>query len=116
MPPVMPPVLPPVPFLSRRILLQAAAALAGAGLAPALLRPAHAADALITRPIPSSGERLPAMGIGTSRRYEVAVTPEATAPLREAVERFVALGGTVIDTAPSYGTAGRPRPHPPGPA
>ncbi|SOR28269.1 protein of unknown function [Methylorubrum extorquens] len=97
--------MPPVPPLSRRTLLQGAALTAGAGFAPALLRPARAADALITRPIPSSGERLPAMGIGTSRRYEVAATPEATAPLREAVERFVALGGRVIDTAPSYGTA-----------
>ena len=97
--------MPPVPPLSRRTLLQGAALTAGAGFAPALLHPARAADALITRPIPSSGERLPAMGIGTSRRYEVAPTPEATAPLREAVERFVALGGRVIDTAPSYGTA-----------
>jgi len=101
----MPPVLPSVSPLSRRTLLQGAAVLAGAGLAPVAPRPAHAADTLITRPIPSSGERLPAMGIGTSRRYEVAPTPEATAPLREAVERFVALGGRVIDTAPSYGTA-----------
>ncbi|MER2251933.1 aldo/keto reductase [Methylorubrum podarium] len=105
MPPILPPVLPPVPTLARRTLLQGTAALAAAGLTPALLRPSRAAEALISRPIPSSGERLPAMGIGTSRRYEVAVTPEATAPLREAVERFVALGGTVIDTAPSYGTA-----------
>ncbi|MBB2961849.1 aldo/keto reductase [Methylobacterium sp. R2-1] len=105
MPPVLPPVLLPLPPLSRRTLLQGTAALAGLGLAPAPLRPARAADTLITRPIPSSGERLPAMGIGTSRRYEVAATSEATAPLREAVERFVALGGRVIDTAPSYGTA-----------
>ncbi|MCJ2029369.1 aldo/keto reductase [Methylobacterium sp. J-043] len=101
----MPPVLPSVSPLSRRTLLQGAAVLAGAGLAPVAPRPARAADTLITRPIPSSGEQLPAMGIGTSRRYEVAPTPEATAPLREAVERFVALGGRVIDTAPSYGTA-----------
>ncbi|MEH3116238.1 MAG: aldo/keto reductase [Methylorubrum populi] len=101
----MPTVLPPVPPLSRRTLLQGAASVAGIGLAPALPRPARAADALIARPIPSSGERLPAIGIGTSRRYEVTVTPEAMAPLREAVERFVALGGRVIDTAPSYGTA-----------
>ena len=90
--------------ISRRTLLHGAA-LAAAG---ATLKgpPARAAEEpLIARPIPATGERLPAMGIGTSRRYEVAVTPEATAPLREAVERFVALGGKVIDTAPSYGTA-----------
>ncbi|MGU3540850.1 aldo/keto reductase [Methylobacterium sp. A54F] len=60
---------------------------------------------LIRRPIPSSGESLPALGIGTSRRYEVEPSPEKVAPLQEAVERFVALGGSVIDTAPSYGTA-----------
>ncbi|RZK81210.1 MAG: aldo/keto reductase, partial [Methylobacterium sp.] len=67
---------------------------------------AHAEPAgLIRRPIPSSGEMLPVLGIGTSRRYEVEPSPEKVAPLREAIERFVALGGSVIDTAPSYGTA-----------
>ena len=91
--------------ISRRTLLHGAA-LAAAGATLTGPPPARAAEeALIARPIPATGERLPAMGIGTSRRYEVAVTPEATAPLREAVERFVALGGNVIDTAPSYGTA-----------
>ena len=94
--------------------------LAGAALLPAALQasaqsaaqsatqsaaPAPAADALIRRPIPSSGEALPVIGIGTSRRYEVEPVPDKVDPLREAVERFVALGGTVIDTAPSYGTA-----------
>ncbi|KQT60140.1 aldo/keto reductase [Methylobacterium sp. Leaf456] len=91
--------------ISRRTLLHGAAlAAAGATLkGPGAARAAE--EPLIVRPIPSTGERLPAMGIGTSRRYEVAVLSEATAPLREAVERFVALGGKVIDTAPSYGTA-----------
>ena len=68
--------------------------------------PARAeAASLLRRPIPSSGETLPVIGIGTSRRYEVEPSAAAVAPLREAVQRFVALGGTVIDTAPSYGTA-----------
>ncbi|GJD72107.1 aldo/keto reductase [Methylobacterium goesingense] len=86
---------------------------AGAGLLPLsgllLARtpaPARAETVgLLRRPIPSSGETLPVVGIGTSRRYEVEPIPEKVAPLREAVQRFVALGGTVIDTAPSYGTA-----------
>jgi aryl-alcohol dehydrogenase-like predicted oxidoreductase len=89
------------------------AVLAGTGLLPLALpllgqavTPVRAEPAaLLRRAIPSSGETLPAIGIGTSRRYEVAPTPEAIAPLREAVLRFVALGGSVIDTAPSYGTA-----------
>ncbi|ONF45552.1 aldo/keto reductase, partial [Methylobacterium radiotolerans] len=87
--------------------------LAGTGLAPLMMplleraaTPARAEEGgLIRRTIPSSGETLPAMGIGTSRRYEVEPVPEKIAPLREAVQRFVALGGSVIDTAPSYGTA-----------
>ncbi|BAQ47493.1 MULTISPECIES: aldo/keto reductase [Methylobacterium] len=60
---------------------------------------------LIRRPIPSTGETVPAVGIGTSRRYDVATDSDAMAPLRETVARFVALGGTVIDTAPDYGRA-----------
>ncbi|MDP4022185.1 aldo/keto reductase [Methylobacterium sp. NEAU 140] len=85
--------------VSRRTLLAAAA------LAPLGARAARAEEPLIRRSIPSSGETLPAIGIGTSRRYEVAPTPEAVAPLKAAVETFVRLGGSVIDTAPSYGTA-----------
>jgi len=87
--------------------------LAGAGLLPlagplleSAAPPAWAESAgLLSRPIPSSGERIPVIGIGTSRRYEVEPTPDKIAPLREAVRRFVALGGSVIDTAPSNGTA-----------
>jgi aryl-alcohol dehydrogenase-like predicted oxidoreductase len=60
---------------------------------------------LIRRPIPSTGETVPAIGIGTSRRYDVAPDSEAVAPLRDSVATFVALGGTVIDTAPDYGRA-----------
>jgi aryl-alcohol dehydrogenase-like predicted oxidoreductase len=91
---------------SRRTILAGAALLPAAFPARAQSAPPPAqAGSLIRRPIPSSGEMLPAIGIGTSRRYEVEPVPEKVAPLREAVERFVALGGTVIDTAPSYGTA-----------
>ncbi|SFV14025.1 Predicted oxidoreductase [Methylobacterium sp. 174MFSha1.1] len=62
-------------------------------------------DGLIRRPIPSTGETVPAIGIGTSRRYDVAPDSEALAPLRETVATFVGAGGTVIDTAPDYGRA-----------
>jgi aryl-alcohol dehydrogenase-like predicted oxidoreductase len=81
------------------------AVIAAAALAPLAARFASAAEPLIRRAIPSTGEMLPAIGIGTSRRYEVEATPEKVAPLKDAVQTFVSLGGTVIDTAPSYGTA-----------
>ena len=81
------------------------AVIASAALAPLAPRFTWAADPLIRRPIPSTGEMLPAIGIGTSRRYEVEPTPDKVAPLKDAVQTFLSLGGSVIDTAPSYGTA-----------
>jgi len=56
---------------------------------------------LIRKAIPSSGEQIPVVGLGTNR-YGRAATDEARAPLRSALERFHQLGGCVIDTAPSY--------------
>ena len=59
----------------------------------------------IQRKIPSSGESLPVIGIGTARRYEAVTTEAERAPLREVLRQFKEMGGRVIDTAPSYGTA-----------
>jgi len=63
------------------------------------------AVSLIQRKIPSTGESLPIIGIGTARRYEAVKTETERAPLREVLRQFAALGGKVVDTAPSYGTA-----------
>ncbi len=60
--------------------------------------------ALIERPIPSSGERLPIVGVGTAVIYQNP-KPEELPPLRETLKAFPALGGRIIDTAPSYGRA-----------
>jgi aryl-alcohol dehydrogenase-like predicted oxidoreductase len=56
---------------------------------------------LITKPIPSSGEQLPVVGLGTNR-YSV-TDEEDLAPRREVLRRMPDLGLTVVDTAPSYG-------------
>ncbi|MEE8447287.1 MAG: aldo/keto reductase [Gemmatimonadota bacterium] len=61
--------------------------------------------AILQRPIPSSGELLPAVGIGTARRYDVGTSAAERASLREVLRAFPELGGKVIDTAPSYGAA-----------
>jgi aryl-alcohol dehydrogenase-like predicted oxidoreductase len=57
-------------------------------------------SALITKPIPSTGEKIPVIGMGTARFFD-AVTPE----LREVIKRFPELGGRVIDMSPSYSNA-----------
>lgn len=80
--------------LSRR-----AALAAGAGLF--LPGTAQAQGALRTRPIPHSGEKLPVVGVGTAGVFDVGARDRAgpTAVVRA----LVAGGGTVIDTAGSYG-------------
>ena len=54
--------------------------------------------------IPSSGEMVPPIGIGTNR-YGVGASEEERAPLRATMARFVELGGKVMDTAMIYGTS-----------
>ncbi|MGC3979702.1 MAG: aldo/keto reductase [Steroidobacteraceae bacterium] len=84
---------------SRRHLLQAGA-LAGAGMA--LGNTSLAADSatlpLITKAIPSTGEKMPVIGIGTNS-FRDANYDELSAVLK----RMQAMGGSLIDTAASYG-------------
>lgn len=56
---------------------------------------------LIGKAIPSTGERLPVVGLGTNN-YSV-TSAEDLAPRREVLQRMPDLGGKVIDTAPAYG-------------
>jgi aryl-alcohol dehydrogenase-like predicted oxidoreductase len=63
------------------------------------------AQPLLQKKIPSSGESMPIIGIGTARRYEEVKSDAEKVPLRETIRQFQALGGKVIDSSPSYGTA-----------
>jgi aryl-alcohol dehydrogenase-like predicted oxidoreductase len=82
---------------------------AGFGLGVAMLWPRDGllaqAQPLIQKKIPSSGESMPVIGIGTARRYEEVKSEAEKAPLRDTIRQFQALGGKVIDSSPSYGTA-----------
>ena len=60
---------------------------------------------LITRKIPSSGEELPVIGLGTSGPFEVGNSPRERTPLKEVLEAFFASGAKLIDTSPMYSTA-----------
>ena len=61
--------------------------------------------ALITRAIPSSGERLPAVGLGSSATFAEVARSADIAALREVLQALVEHGGRVVDTAPSYGAS-----------
>lgn len=91
-------------YFSRRDVLRVGATTA-AGLALGLPSLLQAQDNVITKPIPSSGERIPLIGIGTARRYDVASTDTELAPLRDVLRTLPTIGGNLIDTAPSYGNA-----------
>jgi len=60
---------------------------------------------LVSKPIPGTGEQLPVIGIGTARRFDVGTSAKERAPLREVLQNFPRMGGKLVDTAPSYGTA-----------
>lgn len=61
--------------------------------------------AAILRPIPSSGESIPVIGMGTSRTFDKGADAETVARLAKVMEAFFAGDGKVIDSSPMYGEA-----------
>ena len=95
-------------MFSRRQLLQFSAAglvLRPSGLLAANSTGQESVPELIQRAIPSSGELLPVIGMGTSRTFDTKATPEALANLTKIMTAFLAGGGRVIDSSPMYGRA-----------
>ena len=78
----------------------------GAGLSLALPGALFAATPapMLTRPIPSSGQRIPVVGLGSSATFSRTAS-EDSAALREVLRTLVEQGGAVFDTAPSYGAS-----------
>ena len=64
-----------------------------------------AAVTILQRPIPSSRETLPAVGLGTWRAFDVGASAAERAPLEAVLRRLVELGGRVVDSSPMYGAA-----------
>ncbi len=111
-------------YTRRRFLMSSVVAAAGIGLTscrdsvqartsagstasnvPAPTSPGAAGAAMRMRPIPSTGEKLPVIGMGTSGSFEVGASAAERDPLREVLKRFLEGGGSVIDTAPTYSVA-----------
>jgi aryl-alcohol dehydrogenase-like predicted oxidoreductase len=77
-----------------------------AGLAlPIGIRAANESSTMLTRVIPSSGDKLPVIGLGTWRAFDVDLTTDNRRQLEEVLSLFVKLGGSVIDSSPMYGRA-----------
>jgi diketogulonate reductase-like aldo/keto reductase len=92
------------PGSNRRKFLRQSAALATAWLLPSLSN-SDAAGIAIEKTIPSSGERLPVIGMGTSRTFNAAGDAAAMAALTGVLEAFFAHGGSLVDSSPMYGSS-----------
>ena len=77
-------------------------ALLAALAAGAAVKPCFAAMPLLSKKIPSTGESLPVIGLGTWQAFDVRGDSGA---LREVMKGFSALGGRVVDSSPMYGAA-----------
>lgn len=89
---------------SRRRLLESLLAVSGSLALPSL----HAATApapLLTRPIPSSGEQIPLIGLGSWITFNVGRDPQARTECAAVMRQFFAGGGRLIDSSPMYGSA-----------
>lgn len=80
------------------------------GTAATLILPVSAqgkseSSTMLTRIIPSSGEKIPVIGLGTWRAFDVDLTADIRRQLEDVLSVFVKLGGRVIDSSPMYGRA-----------
>lgn len=82
--------------------LLAAAASGLCGIAHAI-PPGPGAGSLHSRRIPSSGETLPVIGLGTWQTFDVGAGQAERAPLAEVLSAFSSLGGRLVDSSPMYG-------------
>ena len=90
---------------ARRRVLQLAAGCAIAAMNKKKAR-AQSTD-MLKRPIPRSGEMLPAVGLGTWQTFDVGADAPERAELREVLRLLAAGGGAVVDSSPMYGEAER---------
>src|SRR5262245_16182913 len=92
-------------FLKRASLTAVAAYMSNSPLAASQTEPAP--QQILTRKIPSTGESVPAVGLGTWNAFMPRDVNDESAlsSLAEVLKCFHGTGGRVVDTAPAYGTA-----------
>ncbi len=89
--------------ISRHRFLRLAAVASAAALLP--FRGESAREKMFERLVPSSGERVPVVGLGTWQAFDVGPDADDRARLARVVDAFFDSGGRVIDSSPMYGRA-----------
>ncbi|MEM7406309.1 MAG: aldo/keto reductase [Pseudomonadota bacterium] len=96
-----------MPDRKRRLLLRSAPLLTlPATLIPRIVQPS-APDALLEKTIPSTGQPLPVVGMGTWITFNVGNDPQTIAARTEVLRTFLEMGGGMVDSSPMYGSAER---------
>jgi aryl-alcohol dehydrogenase-like predicted oxidoreductase len=90
---------------TRRDCLALAAAAGALSTLPPRLFAADEHGPLLTRAIPSTGEQLPIIGLGSSSTFSQAAGQNDTDTVRSVLAKMLELGGRVFDTAPGYGAS-----------
>ena len=90
-------------FNRRTFLASVAAAGAASVLRP--LTPAAAGSPILTRPIPSTNEKLPVVGLGSWITFNVGDDPAARDSCAEVMRAFFQDGGRLVDSSPMYGSS-----------
>jgi len=78
---------------------------AAAVVLPITTQAAAESSTMLTRMIPSSGETLPVIGLGTWHAFDVDLTSDIRRQLEEVLSLFVKLGERGVDSSPMYGRA-----------
>lgn len=95
-------------YCSRRNFLRAMTAVSAAAALRPGVGPAESAESpgpLLTRPIPSSGEAIPVVGLGSWITFNVGDDPKALNDCAEVMRHFFAGGGRMVDSSPMYGSS-----------
>jgi diketogulonate reductase-like aldo/keto reductase len=90
-------------FHRRAFLRTSGLALAATAAGRVLAAPPPETPRMRTRPIPSTQEPLPVIGMGTWQTFDVGPGAAERAPLEEVLRAFVQQGGTLVDSSPMYG-------------
>ena len=62
-------------------------------------------QSLLQRTIPSTGEKLPAIGVGTWQTFNVGAAESDRKPLKDVLQKMIGMGSKVIDSSPMYGNS-----------
>ena len=91
--------------LTRRQYLKNSALTAAACTLPGGILSAFDSGELITRAIPKTGEMLPIVGLGSAATFRTVAQSDDVTALQDVIKTLLDNGGTVLDTAPSYGAS-----------